>query len=100
MIEPSSPLVISQTDQGLRIAGEIDAHTAPSVAEAIMASNRSELSIDMSAVEFVDSSGLRVLIEAHQQLVANGGALHLVDASAVVRRLLEISGVVDYLPLD
>lgn len=100
MTDPGHPLVISPTEGGLSVSGEIDAHTAPRVADAIAASELSDLSIDMSGVEFVDSSGLRVLVEAHQRLESGGGRLRLVGASPAVKRLLEISGVDEYLHVD
>jgi anti-sigma B factor antagonist len=100
MTGPGSSLVISSTEGGISLSGEIDAHTAPRVAEAIAAVGASTIDVDMSGVEFVDSSGLRVLVDAHQRLEANGGGLRLVDASPAVRRLLEISGVDGYLGVE
>jgi anti-sigma B factor antagonist len=97
MTESEGPLAISNTANGLAVSGEIDAHTAPTLAEAIDSSDVSELEVDLSAVEFVDSSGLRVLIDAHQRADADGRVLRLARPSAAVRRLFEISGVDDYL---
>lgn len=91
------PLTIAIGDDGeLVIAGEIDAHTAPGLAEAITRSGP-DVTIDMSGIEFVDSSGLRVLIDAHQVAESDGGSLTLSNPSPTVTRLLEISGVVEYL---
>lgn len=97
MTEPGSPLTITPTAVGLAVVGEIDAHTAPSLAAAVAERELGSLEIDLSGVEFVDSSGLRALIEAHQQLEANGGSLTLARPSAVVKRLFDISGVGEYL---
>lgn len=93
----AAPLDITVTDEGLSLVGEIDAHTAPALAEAIRASDRDHLVIDMAGVEFLDSSGLRVLIEAHQSARADDGTVQLANPSAAVSRLLEISGIEDYL---
>ena len=89
-------LVITPTERGVTLAGEIDAHTAPALAEAIHGID-GDVEIEMSGVEFVDSSGLRVLIDAHQHVDERGDHLRLVNLSDAVRRLLEISGVDDYL---
>jgi anti-sigma B factor antagonist len=97
MTAPDTPLVITPTGAGLAIAGEIDAHTAPQISAAVAEAGGSSLEIDLSGVQFVDSSGLRALIEAHQQYEAGGGSLTLVRPSAVVTRLFEISGVGEYL---
>ncbi len=92
-------LVITPGDEGLIVTGEIDAHTAPTLAESLSGSGAS-VRLDMSGVQFVDSSGLRVLIEAHQRAEESGGQLVIGNPSDAVRRLLEISGVDDYLVVD
>ena len=97
MTTPDTPLAINPTANGFAVVGEIDAHTAPEISEAVARATSSALEIDLSGVDFVDSSGLRALIEAHQRFEANGGSLTLVRPSAVVSRLFDISGVGDYL---
>ncbi|MCB0966579.1 MAG: STAS domain-containing protein [Ilumatobacter sp.] len=99
MTQPEDLLTIETSDHGLSAVGEIDAHTAPSLAAAIDAA-APDVRLDMSKVEFVDSSGLRVLIDAHQRLQEAGGSLTLVAPSTAVKRLLEISGVDDYLSVQ
>ena len=99
MSQPDELLAISSTMTGLAASGEIDAHTAPALALAIDAAGI-DVTLDLAGVEFVDSSGLRVLIDAHQRLEEVGGGLRLTALSEPVRRLLEISGVADYLHID
>lgn len=91
-------LELSVEGSHITATGEIDAHTAPTLADAITAAG-SDVRLDLAGVEFVDSSGLRVLIDAHQRLDSSGGSLQLVAVSDPVRRLLEISGVDGYLHL-
>lgn len=93
----AAPLEITTTDSGLALVGEIDAYTAPALAEAIERCEQPHVLIDMAAVEFVDSSGLRVLIEAHQAAQGSGRRIQLANPSSAVSRLLEISGIDDYL---
>jgi len=97
MTVPETPLAITPTANGFAVVGEIDAHTAPDISEAVAKATTTSLEIDLSGVDFVDSSGLRTLIEAHQRFKANGGSLTLVRPSPVVTRLFDISGVGDYL---
>jgi anti-sigma B factor antagonist len=97
MTAPDTPLAITPTANGFAVVGEIDAHTAPDISEAVAQATSPSLEIDLSGVDFVDSSGLRALIEAHQRFEASGGSLTLVRPSAVVARLFDISGVGDYL---
>lgn len=99
MTESASPLVITPTDSGFAVSGEIDAHTAPEIAAAISRSSVEPLQIDLSGVDFVDSSGLRVLIEAHQARAAEGRSMTLVRPSSVVARLFDIAGVDQYLDI-
>ena len=99
MTDPAAPISITAIDSGLRVSGEIDAHTAPLIADAIEASEHDRLVVDLAEVEFVDSSGLRVLIDAHQQRVGAGRSIVLANPSAVVRRLFEIAGVEGYLDI-
>lgn len=99
MTQPEDLLSIESSDSGIRATGEIDAHTAPTLAAALEAAG-TDVRLDLSAVAFVDSSGLRVLIDAHQRLVETGGALTIVSPSEPVMRLFEISGVRDYLSID
>ncbi len=99
MTEPAAPISITTNDSGLSVSGEIDAHTAPQIAEAIASSELERLVVDLSGVEFVDSSGLRVLIEAHQNLAAASRSMVLANPSPVVRRLFDIAGVEHYLDI-
>lgn len=99
MTQPDDLLTIETSADGLRATGEIDAHTAPSLAAAIDEAGP-DVRLDLSGVEFVDSSGLRVLIDAHQRLDEQDGSLTIVSPSPAVTRLFEISGVSDYLSVQ
>jgi anti-sigma B factor antagonist len=96
-------LTMRPIDGGVALAGEIDAHTGPRLTAQLTATlsaplgDGDDLTLDMSEVEFVDSSGLRVLIELHQQRAAAGARLVVQSPSAAVRRLLDVSGVGEYL---
>lgn len=99
MTQPEDLLVITADGSRLTATGEIDAHSAPSLAAAIEAAGN-QVSIDLAGIEFVDSSGLRVLIDAHQRLGDAGGGLTVLSPSDVVTRLFEISGVDAYLSIE
>lgn len=99
MTELGANLSISTIDDGFVLAGEIDAHTAPDLEEALrarLAEHRSA-QLDVSQVTFMDSSGLRVLIGATNDSRTRGGDIILRSPTAVVRRLIEISGLADHL---
>jgi anti-sigma B factor antagonist len=86
----------------IALAGELDPHTAPlfqAAVDGVVTSASTDLVLDLSGLGFVDSSGLRVLIRAQQQLAEQGGTLTLRAPSPTVRRLLEITGLIDHIAI-
>ena len=80
----------------LCLAGEIDMSTAQDLREAALnALNQygPNLHLDLSRVEFMDSTGLEVLISTRRWAMREGGQVQLVDPGHAVRRVLEVSGV-------
>ncbi len=59
---------------------------------------RVELELDLAAVDFIDGSGLRMLIDAQSRSHRAGRRLTIVDASRPVHRLVWITGTADRLP--
>ena len=86
-------------DGALVLEGEIDSYTAPELAERLEADRSIEV-VDLAAVTFIDSSGLRALVQAHQARAEAGSTLRLRSPSAAVQRLLEISGLAGYLDVS
>ena len=54
---------------------------------------------DMAPTSFCDSSGINMLVRAHQQAAANGTELRLVAASPAVLRILTLTGLDQLLPI-
>jgi anti-sigma B factor antagonist len=82
------------------LIGELDVATCEGLDARLRAVAADQtLSLDLSKVTFVDSSGLRVLIQHHTRFVDSGGRLTLVNPSTPVSRLLEIAGLTDHLDL-
>lgn len=100
MSELGSQLDISANDHGWTLSGEVDAHTAPTLATAMVDLPDGLVRIDMADVSFMDSSGLRVLMDATARAREAGGDLVVARPSAAVARLVEISGLADQLRLD
>jgi anti-anti-sigma factor len=77
------------------VQGEIDAHTASEFAESLTAASADggDVTVDLAGVPFMDSSGLRVLIEAHQRIAGAGRRLVLAAPSDAVIRLLDVAGL-------
>ncbi|MFJ4982127.1 STAS domain-containing protein [Streptomyces coeruleorubidus] len=90
-------VVVTATD-GIRVltlAGEIDHHTGAPLRQALDVSDtaRPRIVIDMRQVTFMDSSGINILIAAHQAVTAAGGWLRLAGPAGAVMRTLQIVGV-------
>ena len=84
------------TTFALVLAGEIDSYTAPELAD-LLAKHQGVDAVDLRDVTFIDSSGLRVIVEAHQRRAEEERVLVLRSPSQAVQRLLEISGVAGHL---
>ena len=90
----------------IAIRGELDLSTAPELEppleDAIAAGDASVL-IDLTECEFIDSTGIALIVRAWQRLDRNGdgggGRVVICGASDQVRRVLEITGLELSIPL-
>ncbi len=79
----------------VRLGGELDLYNAPTVRDALLqasAERPEKVVVDLSEVEFVDSTALGVLIEARSRL-SNRNAFLLAGPGLETRRALEIAGL-------
>lgn len=82
---------------GLAISGEIDLATAPQLDSHVDFSHDGDLVVlDFSEVSFMDSTGLRSVVRAHEDAGKAGKRLAIV-ASDNVQKLLQLTGLVDRL---
>jgi anti-sigma B factor antagonist len=82
--------------QIVAVSGELDLSNAGGLVrqvEVAVRSGRNCIVIDLSAVTYMDSTGLAALIEAHQLTEARRGRLALVAGSESVRRTIEVRGL-------
>ena len=80
----------------LELAGELDLESAPALDRQLRELNGTSsgrLLIDLSKLEFMDSSGLSVIVDAQRAAEANGHPLSLLPGPAQVQRLFELTGV-------
>ena len=87
----------------ITVAGELDAYSAPSLEEEasrLLSDGVSDLVLDLSGTRFLDSSGLRAILTAQRRLADRDGRLSLRAPSESVRRLLDITGLVDHFPVE
>jgi stage II sporulation protein AA (anti-sigma F factor antagonist) len=84
------------------VAGELDLATGPELeAELhdISPSDTELVVVDLRQLEFMDSTGLSIIVRAHQRLSGEGCELGLVRGSPQVQRLLDLTGVADRIAL-
>jgi anti-anti-sigma factor len=87
----------------LAVRGEIDLATAPELAGTLgelVQDGHHHVVLDLSATEYLDSSGLHVLAKARHRLREAGGYLALSAVSPPVASVLERTGVDRLLPLS
>jgi anti-sigma B factor antagonist len=86
----------------ISVSGELDLASSPALEEELERVAKSDAQVvvvDLRNLEFMDSTGLSVLVRAHQRAEENGRRLGLVNGSQQVQRLLTLTGVADRLML-
>ena len=80
----------------LAVGGELDTYTAPTLRDRLadlQESGTNTVVIDLSGVDFLDSTGLGVLVASLERAKQLGGALPLVCAEERILRLFRITGL-------
>jgi anti-sigma B factor antagonist len=88
------------SDARLRLAGELDLGTAPALRERLdgLTGDGRAVRIDLSGLDFMDSTGVSLLIAASQQARDDGWRLELVRPQGEAWRVIELTGIADVLP--
>lgn len=75
-------------------SGEIDLYTAPALqAEFTAIASGSRVIVDLSGVEFCDSTGMNVLLSAMKRSREGGGSFELAGPRPAVRKVLQVTGL-------
>jgi anti-sigma B factor antagonist len=98
MFEPLPPefeIAVSRTGRRavLALSGEFDLSVEPEVTatlERVVATPESIVVLDLRALTFIDSTGIRALIEAQRRCATAHCALYLVSGPPEVRRVLTL----------
>jgi stage II sporulation protein AA (anti-sigma F factor antagonist) len=81
----------------LKIIGDIDHHSAKSVreyADALIFDKKPRLILfDLSAVEFMDSSGLGLILGRYNEIRRLGGACGIMGLTGATRKIIQMTGL-------
>ena len=102
--EPSPELVLSESRIGHRLVlaaeGEVDIASADELRAALAAAVHSgavEIWLDLTDVEFMDSTGITAVVDARSQL--DGRRFAVICPPGPVRRVFEIAGIDRAIPI-
>jgi anti-sigma B factor antagonist len=80
----------------IEVGGEIDVYTAPRLREAVVAAideGHRRLIVDIEKVDFLDSTGLGVLVGALKRVRADDGSLDIVCTHERLLKIFQITGL-------
>jgi len=102
MSQDTLSIDVTSTEDGratlFALHGSLDIATSPSLRAALLESadhDRHEIIVDLSRLEFLDSTGLGALIGAHKRAAEHQGSVRLVAQEGQILRLLRITGLLD-----
>jgi anti-sigma B factor antagonist len=88
-------------DYTLALSGELElgsANTLQAAVARVCAGDLKSLTIDLSKLMFIDSTGLAAIILANKICERDGHGFWLIPGPRAVQRLFEITGLIDVLP--
>ena len=80
----------------VRVSGDLDCYSAPQLRAALLtlvADGPRQVVVDVGETNFIDSTGLGVLVGGVRRVREGGGDMVLRSPNALTRRLFEIAGV-------
>jgi anti-sigma B factor antagonist len=106
-LRPLGELVVSTERRAqeliLSLSGELDLATSSLLERelgAAEAARPARLVVDLVGLQFIDSSGLHTLVQAHARAQQDGRQLSLRHGEPVVRRLFELTDAVQMFPFN
>jgi anti-sigma B factor antagonist len=104
--DEAPPLAVTVDDKGdaatVRVSGELDMDNADMLAAALdraFAPGSRTVVLDLAGLAFLDSTGVRVLLNGLDRAERTGSTLVVHEPRPLVERVLRISGIADHLGL-
>lgn len=92
----------SGTTDFVVLEGEFDMSTAPylsGVISRLIENGRTRIAVDLENVQFIDSMGLSVLLNAQKELHETSGKLVLVTTHPRIHKFLALTGLSEIIPI-
>ena len=86
----------------LFLRGEIDVYTAPRLRQSIVdlvEAGTPHIVVDMSRVDFLDSTGLGVLVEGLKRIRSREGTLSIIATQEKILKIFDITGLNKAFPI-
>jgi anti-sigma B factor antagonist len=87
----------------ITLKGSLDAATAPRLYQQFTELSRlgiTRVDVDLANLDFMDSSGLSVLVAEHKRTRNDGGGLVIMSPNRRVIRLFQLNGLMSYLVVE
>ncbi|MCD7445639.1 STAS domain-containing protein [Streptomyces lincolnensis] len=87
----------------IRVEGYLDVDTATEFQHHLanqLHHGRRHFLLDLSAVPFMDSSGMNIILRVYQEAREIPGSVHIISPAPAVRRILDLTGVSITVPVS
>lgn len=94
---------ISNQNVIITLKGRLDTMTAPQLddeANSIDFDEVETVTLNLKDLEYISSSGLRVILALYKNLKSKGGNLKIVNVSNTIMELFSMTGMSDYLDIE
>ena len=98
-------MVINKKQDGsalvVALEGRLDTTTAPELEQELKSSldGITDLTLDLTNLDYISSAGLRVLLSAHKTMMKQG-QMKVTNASEIVREVFDVTGFSDILNIE
>ena len=94
---------ISNHNLIISLSGRLDTITSPQLEEEINCNSFDEIetvTLNMRALEYISSAGLRVVLKLHKKMTAQGGQLKLINVNDMIMEIFTMTGMDSFLEID
>ncbi len=85
----------------IALEGRLDTMTVPQLEQEIKSipDTVTELIVDLAGMEYISSSGLRVLLSAYKVMRSRGG-MKITNANELLKEIFDVTGFSDFLSIE